>query len=80
MWDLSPRPGIELMPSAVESTTGPPGKSLDCLFFFFFKWQTTIYCTQISIKSELTKASKEDIEWLPTCNPDSQYGLAFADI
>ena len=34
MWDLSPRPGIKLMPPAAESTTGSPGKSLDWLFFF----------------------------------------------
>ena len=72
MWDLSPRPGIKLMPPAVESTTGSPGKSLDWLFFFFFfNGRQLSICTQISIKSELTKESKEDIEWLPTCNPDS---------
>ena len=79
MWGLSPQPGIELMPPAVESTTEPPGKSLDCLFFFSNGRRLFIF-TQISIKSELTKESKEVTEWLPTCNPDSQYGLAFADI
>ena len=39
--------------------------------FFFFNGRQLSICTQISIKSELTKESKEDIEWLPTCNPDS---------
>ena len=56
------------------------GRPLTVFFFFFLNSRRLFICTQISITSELTKESKEVFEWLPTCNPDSQYGLAFADI